>query len=117
MGVRTSGPAWYQQWDGWQSQVAHVEGLGVDFVGLVDAAAGDSQVAIYAKASLLLDANRPGTTLIVDGDHGTSPWGPTVGKNMGAPLGPKSLASGVWTRKFANGTVTVNPSAGTAAIS
>lgn len=110
--TRPSGTAaWYEHWDEWLSVIPHVEALGVDFVGLTEVPPGDSVDAKYAKASLLLEATRAGTCLMLDADKGggQNPYGTLVAKDLGAPLGAKYQSASEWRRDFQSGTVRVNP--------
>ena len=51
--------------------------------------------------------------------RGIDPWSTSYAKAvvLGAPSGPATKSGNVWTRRFANGTVTVDCAAGTAVIS
>jgi hypothetical protein len=107
-------------WDSWEKIVGNIEGQGKDFLPFSSSNDTDGS-ATYTRASFLLETNRPssafGWACLNNYSASCNPLtadGGVWAKNMGAPLGPKTVSNGVYTRRFTNGTVTVNPAAGTA---
>lgn len=108
---RLVGTAWNQNWDGWQSLVAHAHTLGTNILTLEDA--GGEAVPVYARATALLDY-APGDLFVWA--QGTGPWRASYTKNLGAALSSKYRVGSEWRRDFQGGTIAVNPTTGTASI-
>jgi Bacterial Ig domain len=103
--LRTSGTAWYQNWDGWQAFANGVQAAGMDFVGL-----SFNSNASYGYASLLLqDAGR--ATYIHATSNGSDPWG-TWAVNAGSAID----AIGTNPRHFTNATASVNATSASASL-
>lgn len=75
---------------------------------------------VYGLATFLLDYDGQGAYMWspTDQPYGGDPWEAVYAKAfaLGAPLGAATKSGNVWSRRFANGTVTVDPVAGTASI-
>jgi hypothetical protein len=111
--IRHRGPDWQQQWDGWQKCAKAIHDLGFKVVG---ASYNGRANAIYCRASFLLVAG-PGDVFC--GNYGSAPDGadsydPAWMKDMGDPIDPPDASK--TSRRFTNGTVSVDPVAGTATI-
>lgn len=103
--LRTSGTAWYQNWDGWQAFEQGIQAAGMDFVGL-----SFNSNASYGYASLLLqDAGH--ATYIHATQNGSDPWG-TWAINAGSAID----AVGTNPRHFTNATASVSSSSATASL-
>jgi len=103
--LRTSGTAWYQQWDGWEAFEKGVLAAGMDFVGL-----SYNANAAYGYASMLINDNGHAYYIHANPD-GSDPWG-TWAKNEGAAID----AAGSNPRRFQNGTASVNSTAASASL-
>jgi len=103
--LRTSGTAWYQNWDGWENFETGVLAAGMDFVGL-----SYNPNAAYGYASMLIHDNGHATYIHANPD-GSDPWG-TWAKDEGAAVDP----AGTNPRHFQNGTASVNSTAATASL-
>lgn len=128
--VRKVGPEWYNNWDAYRGlhrlcngepypvtggtvQIARP----VDFIGLDHGTGAERAQQTYCHASFLLDYKEPGSVFIWWADDTSDPWSADYSKlPMGAAQGDATKSGNVWTRRFANGTVTVDPVAGTASI-
>lgn len=110
--VRTLGASWYQHWDTWRQLHTWCNSHGVTFLPMGYYPNGQAQ-ADYLRGSFLLDYNGGRSAEVLARYHEAP-----VYKALGAASGPATEGpSGVWTRKFANGTVVVNSVSGTATIS
>lgn len=107
--VRSTGSAWWQNWDGWQRLVSVAQGMGADFVGYTYGSATDVRAMRFGKASFMLDWDGAGGAFIYQPTEDGDPWNPAWTTDLGRPSGPKAaLAPGVWTRRFERGSVVVN---------
>lgn len=107
--VRSTGSAWWQNWDGWQRLVSVAQGMGADYFGYTYGSATDVRAMRFGKASFMLDWNGAGGAFIYQLTEDGDPWHPAWTTDLGRPSGTKSaLAPGVWTRRFERGSVVVN---------
>jgi putative glycosyl hydrolase-like family 15 (GHL15) protein len=108
--MRTSGPAWYQEWDGWQRLIPTAQSMGKDFIGITYQSCSNTAAMTYAKASFLLGWNGGGSVFIYkcgSSDPTNRAWTTSIG----APAGAKLRVGVGWQRSYTGGTVLVNPSA------
>jgi hypothetical protein len=106
--MRSSGPDWNQQWQGWQRLEQVAQAAGKDFVGLSYGPADDRERMMYGKASFLLDWNGRGGAYIYDPSNDAAPnfaWSPDIGR----PAAPKQRVGSGWLRRYASGIAVVNP--------
>lgn len=115
--IRGSGPEWYNNYDGHMEVVRKVEAKGCNYLGLAHTPNGDSAQAVYAKASLLLYADRPGSTCMYVCHDGQAPLTPLLRADLGAAKGPMTAVSGVYRREFDRGFAEVRPGPRSATIS
>lgn len=109
--MRTTGAAWYQQWDGWQRLIPTAQSMGKDFIGLTEQSCSNTAAMTYARASFLLGWNGGGSVFIYScgsSDPTNSAWTTSIGN----PAGAKLHVGVGWERAYTGGTVLVNPSAG-----
>jgi hypothetical protein len=107
----TGSSAWWQHWDGWASTEAYVESLGVDFSGIEHLSCTNMMGWRYTRASFLMEWNRYTSTWVAM-TNGCNVWNSVTAYNPGLPTGARTqLATGVWQRKFQNGTVVINTNA------
>jgi putative glycosyl hydrolase-like family 15 (GHL15) protein len=112
--LRTTGGAWYQQWDAWQRLIGTAQAMGDDFFGLTYSGAGNTAAMQYGRASFLLDWDGGGGAFMygaTDGSDPTSNWWTT---SIGQPAASKQQVGVGWKRLYAGGIALVNPSAATA---
>ncbi len=85
------------------------------FVGLTESSVHDAAAARYGWASMLLGAaGRATFALQNDTDYGVETWFPEYGAPLGRALAPaREEPSGVYSRRFSNGLVLVNPTTAT----
>ena len=115
--IRGAGPEWYNNYDGHcEGVIRAVEGAGASYLGLASTPNGDSAQAVYAKATVLLFADRPGSTCTFWCHDEQAPLTALLRTDMGAPKGPMTKSGGVYRREFANGSVEVQPGPRTAKI-
>jgi hypothetical protein len=108
--LRASGPAWYQEWDGWQRLIPTAQSMGKDFIGITYQSCTDTRAMTYARASFLLQWNGGGSVFIYkcgSSDPTNRAWTTSIG----APAGAKLRVGVGWQRPYSGGTVLVNPSA------
>lgn len=106
--LRSIGPAWYQQWRGWERLVSVAQRAGVDFFGLTYGSRDDLQAMRFGKASFMLDWNGKGGAFIFDTNDG-DPYNAAWGADLGRPVQRKvEVAPGVWRRLYERGLVVVN---------
>ncbi len=125
--IRLAGPAWSQNWDAYRNLHRFTNGeyafpvtggtvsipAGCDIICLDSAP--DLASTRYCLATFLLDYKRTWSSYIQESTG--DPWNTEFDKMpMGAPTGDATFSGGVWTRNFANGTVTVNPTTGASTI-
>ncbi len=81
------------------------------FIGLTESSVHDSSAARYGWASMLLGAaGRATFTLQNDTDYGVETWFPDYDAPIGKALAPaREEPSGVYSRRFSDGLVLVNP--------
>jgi hypothetical protein len=108
--VRASGPAWYQEWDGWQRLIPTAQSMGKDFIGLTEQSCTNTAAMTYAKASFLLDWNGGGSVFMYS-CGATDPTNSAWTTSIGSPTGVKVHVGAGWQRAYTVGTVLVNPSA------
>ena len=53
--LRAAGPAWYQEWQGWQRLVSVAQSTGADFFGFTYGSPNDVRTMRFARGSFLLD--------------------------------------------------------------
>ena len=111
--LRATGPAWTQNWDGWQQLVQVAQGMGKDFVGVMYGAAGDTHAMTYGKASFLLDWDGAGGAFIYTPKDGSDPTNGAATIQVGKPTGAKKRVGVGWLRTYADGVVLVDPSPST----
>jgi Hypothetical glycosyl hydrolase family 15 len=108
--LRTTGPAWYQNWDSWQQLVQVAQSQGKDFVGVTYGPGNDLTALTYAKASFLLDWNGGDGAFVYIPTDGVDPSNAIWATNIGSPLGAKSQVGSGWMRRYTSGVALVNPS-------
>lgn len=102
--LRTSGTAWYQDWETWQSAAQQIQAAGMDFIGL----SYNSNVA-YTYASLLLaDSGRAVYVHAIT--DGSDPWSSLFNTTVGSPTGQMTQSGAGYWRQFSNIQAIVNPS-------
>ncbi|HZQ88383.1 MAG TPA: putative glycoside hydrolase [Gaiellaceae bacterium] len=111
--LRTTGSAWYQNWDGWQRLVQVAQSMGKDFVGVTYGGAGDTQAMTYGKSSFLLDWDGTGGAFIYTPKDGSDPTNAASTVQVGKPAGPKTQVGVGWMRTYTGGVVLVDPSPST----
>jgi hypothetical protein len=109
--LRTTGTAWYQQWDGWQRLIGTAQSMGDDFFGLTHGPPGDARRMSYARASFLLDWNGRGGAFVYEPTDQQDPWNGAWTRNIGRPAGPKRRVGAAWLRAYSGGIALVNPDA------
>lgn len=109
--LRTTGTAWYQQFDGWQRLIGIAQADGDDFIGLMYGAAGDTTAMTYGKASFLLEWNGGGSAFIYKIKGSTADaTDPSWTKDIGQPTAAKVAVGAGYKRSYTGGTVLLNPS-------
>jgi Hypothetical glycosyl hydrolase family 15 len=107
--LRTTGSAWYQQWDGWQRLVGTAQSMGDDFFGLMHGSGGDALLMSYGKASFLLDWNGGGGAFLYQPSDQQDPWNGAWTRGIGRPEGQKQRVGTAWLRRYSGGIAVVNP--------
>lgn len=109
--TRRIGASWDNYWNEWQAFVGYVQSLGDDFLPSDSASPLNTQVAVYGRASFLLDWNGGGGAFFYAIDYNSGdPWDPAWTVNLGLPTGAKTQPqANVWKRTFERGIVIVNP--------
>src|SRR5207302_9332714 len=108
--LRSTGPAWTQNWAAWQRLIRVAQSRGRDFVGLTHGPPGDAHLMSYGKASFLLDWNGHGGAFVYQPtDHG-DPWNGAWTSNIGHPTAPAQHVGVAWIRHYSRGVVLLNPS-------
>jgi hypothetical protein len=106
---RAIGPAWYENWQGWQSLQRVAQSAKRDFFALFYAAGTDVPVMRYARGAFLLDWNGRGGALMYEPTDRADPYHPMWVKQVGLPLQAKTqIAPGVWQRRYKKALVIVN---------
>lgn len=109
--LRTTGTAWYQQFDGWQRLISTAQNNGDDFIGITYGAAGDTNQMTYGKASFLLEWDGKGGQFIYKIKGSTADASdPSWTTDIGAPTAAKVAVGVGYERTYTGGTVLVNPS-------
>jgi hypothetical protein len=108
--LRTTGSAWYQNWDGWQRLVQVAQSMGKDFVGVTYGGAGDTQAMTYGKSSFLLEWDGGGGAFIYTPKDGSDPTNGAATVQVGKPAGAKKQVGVGWMRTYTGGVVLVDPS-------
>lgn len=90
---------WYGNWSGWKKLQDLCHTMGVDFFPFTYGDPNGPELS-YARATSLLSDS----PCVLTCSTGKGVWC----KDEGAPLGPAVQNGSVWTRKYTNGTVTVN---------
>jgi putative glycosyl hydrolase-like family 15 (GHL15) protein len=107
--LRSSGTAWYQQWDSWQRLIGLAQSTGDDFLGLTKQTCTNTTAMMYGKASFLLEWNGgPSAFMFTCGS--TDPANPAWTTSIGHPVGAKVQVGVGWQRFYSGGVVVVNPS-------
>jgi hypothetical protein len=106
---RAIGPAWYENWQGWQSLQRVAQSAKRDFFALFYAAGTDVPVMRYARGVFLLDWNGRGGALMYEPTDRADPYHPMWVKQVGLPVRAKTqLAPGVLQRRYQKALVIVN---------
>ena len=108
--LRSSGSEWYQDWDGDQALIAQTQAMGVDFLGAMHGAPGDTRAMSYGKASFLLEWNGGGGVFNYQTTDNSDPWNPAWTTDIGQPAAVKQQVGVGWMRKYSGGMALVNPS-------
>lgn len=111
--LRTSGSAWYQNWDGWQRLVQVAQSMGRDFVGVMYGSGSDTHAMTYGKSSFLLDWDGAGGAFIYTPKDGSDPTNVATTIQIGRPAGAKKQVGAGWMRPYTGGVVLVDPSPST----
>jgi hypothetical protein len=111
--VRSTGPSWTQNWDGWQQLVTVAQSLGKDFVGAMHGPAGDVQRMTYGRASFLLDWAGHGGAFAYLPANNSDPTNTALTTDIGQPLAAKQQVGIGWMRSYSGGVAIVNPSPST----
>src|SRR3954452_16137260 len=109
--LRTTGTAWYQQWEAWQRLIAIAQSMDDDFFGLSYGRHGDARRMSYGKASFLLDWNGGGGAFLYQPSDEQDPWNGAWTRDIGRPAGAKRRAGVAWLRRYSGGIALVNPDA------
>jgi hypothetical protein len=109
-GLRTSANAWYGDYDGWQRLIGTAQGMGKDFLGLTKSGGMNTTVAIYGKASFLLEWNGGGSAYLYTCGTACDPTNSAWTTDIGQPAGEKVAVGVGYERSYTNGAVLVNPS-------
>jgi hypothetical protein len=109
--LRTTGTAWYQQWDAWQRLIGIAQSMDDDFFGLSYGSHGDARRMSYGKASFLLDWNGGGGAFLYQPSDEQDPWNGAWTRDIGRPAGAKRRAGVAWLRRYSGGIALVNPDA------
>lgn len=110
--LRAVGPAWYENWTGWQSLQRVAQGMGKGLFALFYASASDAPTMRYARATFLLDWDGRRGALLFEPTDRPDPFHPMWVKQVGAPVGQKiERAPGVWQRRYQKAVVVVNATA------
>lgn len=111
-----SNPQWPAFWGGYRALIPLAESLGCDFYATVNAV--NQAALVYTRATFEVSTTgRAGGVLCFPQDA-TDPsaaagnWA----KDLGQPTGSTVQSGDIYSRSFTNGTVTINPYAGTATI-
>jgi hypothetical protein len=106
---RAIGPAWYENWTGWQSLQRVAQSAGTDFFALFYATTTNVPAMRYARGVFLLDWNGRGGALMFEPTDRADPFHPMWVKQVGLPVSSKSQRRpGVWQRRFQKALVIVN---------
>ena len=108
--LRSNGPAWTQNWAGWQQLIRVAQSRGHDFVGVTYGVPGDTRAMTYGKASFLLDWNGRGGAFVYEPTNHQNPWNGAWTQNLGKPVGRKRAVGAGWLRRYRHGVVLLNPS-------
>jgi hypothetical protein len=108
--LRTTGTAWYQQWDAWQRLIGTAQAMGDDFFGLLYNLAGDTAAMQYGKASFLLEWNGGGGAFMYHTTDNSDPTSSAWTTDIGQPTGPKQQVGVGWKRTYTAGLALVDPS-------
>jgi hypothetical protein len=108
--LRSTGTAWYQQWDSWQQTIPLIQSMGKDFIGLTKQTCTNTTAMTYGKASFLLEWNGGGGAYIYTCGGSTDPTNTAWTKDIGKPSAAKVQVGVGWERTYTKGTVLVNPS-------
>lgn len=115
--LRTTGSDhWTKFWDQWRAVHVACNEAGTNFLPI--AYPGGE---LYTLATLLLDYDGKAAAMLADEPLDKPPVDPwkapfEIATSLGAALGPAGENGNVWSRRFANGTVTVDPVEGKATI-
>jgi Hypothetical glycosyl hydrolase family 15 len=107
---RSTGTAWYQEWDGWQRLIGATQSMGKDFIGAMYGGCTDTVAMIYGKASFLLEWDGGSSVFMFNGGKSCDSTDPAWTASIGTPTGPKFQVGAGWERPYTQGTVLVNPS-------
>jgi Hypothetical glycosyl hydrolase family 15 len=107
--LRTTGTAWYQQWDNWQRLIPTAQAMGDDFFGLTHGPEGDARRMSYGRASFLLEWNGGGGAFLYEAGGRHDPWNGAWTRDIGHPEGPKQRVGTTWLRRYSAGVALVNP--------
>lgn len=106
---RALGPAWTQQWPGWQNLMSAAQGGGADFFGIMYGSGADTRAMRYGRASFLLDWDGAGGAFIYSRNDGSDPYSPAWVRKVGKPLARKTQrAPGVFARQYEHALVILN---------
>jgi Hypothetical glycosyl hydrolase family 15 len=106
---RASGPAWTQNWDGWQQLLETAQSMGNDFYGLDYGGASDAAAIDYGRASFLLDWNGGGGAFMYSDPNGSDVADSALTTDIGEPAGVKEQIGAGWMREYTAGIALVNP--------
>lgn len=85
-------------------------GRGLPLLAITYSNRDDRAAMAYHRATWLLTWNgRTGASIFVPAEEGASHWTPRANTYLGTPSGPRRSDNGVWTRRFTQGMVLVNP--------
>jgi hypothetical protein len=108
--LRTTGTAWYQDFDGWQRLIGTAQNMGDDFAGLFKTSGLNTAAATYGKASFLLEWNGGGGAFDYSCGDSCNPTNSSWTATIGVPKGAKFAVGVGYERSYTGGTVLVNPS-------
>jgi hypothetical protein len=108
--LRSTGTAWYQEFDSWQQIIPLIQSMGKDFIALTKQTCTNTTAMTYGKASFLLEWNGGGGAYIYTCGGSTDPTNTAWTKNIGTPSAAKVQVGVGWMRSYTKGTVLVNPS-------
>jgi Hypothetical glycosyl hydrolase family 15 len=108
--LRSTGIAWYQEWNSWQQLIGLAQSMGDDFIGLEKGSSTNTAAMTYGKASFLLEWNGGGSVFMYSA-RGGDPTNGAWTANIGTPARAKQRVGVGWERAYTCGTVLVNPAA------